>query len=409
MQSLNIEQQERPKNPYGPGRHSHDSSSSSSSIKMYFVILLALFTMMGVIKMAMPVDDINNEWAQKGDASGGWGSEHNHPVNDNTGSGISVNPYSPPKQYSPPAQTYNPLKSQSNSNMETEFRGDDLVTALAPIVSLPAQPRSEYKMYQEAANFVPEDLLYDTNTAHGKAFDFILNRDKRKLNSDDKHLFQRFVLTLIFYAMGGTDENDPKEYHTSAYARGGWESDSVHFLTGLHECHWVKKSLEDHFWGILSIESESDQRVGVTKCNNDMEVTELRLADLNLVGFLPEEIKWLSTLESLDMQNNHLAGPVPNALGDLDELRYLSLDGNNFSGTIPDVFTSLTNLERVYLNFNEFNGAMPSSLCYLREEGVLEDLWSDCGGYPITCTCCTVCCDMVAECDEMASQNGYGN
>ena len=106
------------------------------------------------------------------------------------------------------------------------------------------------------------------------------------------------------------------------------------------------------------------------------------------------------------MQNNHLAGPVPSALGDLDELRYLSLDGNNFSGSIPDVFTGLTNLERVYLNFNEFNGVMPSSLCFLREEGVLEDLWSDCGGYPITCTCCTVCCDMVAECDEMASQQG---
>mmetsp|Transcript_31160 Transcript_31160/g.46734 ORF Transcript_31160/g.46734 Transcript_31160/m.46734 type:complete len:408 (-) Transcript_31160:185-1408(-) len=404
MQSLNIEP-ERPKNPYGPGgRHSQDTSFISA--KMYFVICLALFTMMGIIKLAMPVDDISDEWAKEGGASGGWGAEHNHPVIDN-GSGGSVNP---PKQNSPPAQTYYPLKSQSNNIdqglNDKEFRSDDLMNALAPIVALPAQPRSEYKMYQEAANFVPEDLLYDTNTPHGKAFDFILNRDKRKLSGDDKHLFQRFVLTLIFYAMGGTDENDPKEHHTSSYARGGWESDSVHFLTGLHECHWVKKSLEDHFWGILSIESESDQRVGVTKCNNDMEVIELRLADLNLVGFLPEEIKWLSTLESLDMQNNHLAGPVPSALGDLDELRYLSLDGNNFSGSIPDVFTGLTNLERVYLNFNEFNGVMPSSLCFLREEGVLEDLWSDCGGYPITCTCCTVCCDMVAECDEMASQQG---
>ena len=29
-------------------------------------------------------------------------------------------------------------------------------------------------------------------------------------------------------------------------------------------------------------------------------------ADLNLVGFIPEEIKWLYSLESLDIQNNHL-------------------------------------------------------------------------------------------------------
>ena len=29
-------------------------------------------------------------------------------------------------------------------------------------------------------------------------------------------------------------------------------------------------------------------------------------ADLNLVGFIPEEIKWLTSLESFDLQNNHL-------------------------------------------------------------------------------------------------------
>ena len=391
MQSLNIEQKRR---------RSPSRDSSSSSAHMYFVGCLALFTMIGIIKMVLPVDDRrNDEWSKRGDASGGWGSEHNHPLSDNDG---SVESFALPKQYSPPAQTYYPLKGQSNNYIDEELRKDDLVTALAPIVQLPAQPRSEYKMYQEADKFISEDLLYDKKTPHGKAFDFILNRDKRKLTGDDQNIIQRYVLTLIFYAMGGYDEND--EYHTSSSRRGGWDSDSVHFLTGLHECHWVKKSLEDHFWGILSIESGIDQRVGVTGCNDEMEIIELRLADLSLVGFLPAEIKWLNALEALDMQNNHLAGPIPASLGELDELRYLSLDGNNFSGEIPDVFTSSVNLERVYLNFNEFNGVMPTSLCELRQDGVLEDLWSDCGGYPITCTCCTVCCDMVAECDEMASQ-----
>lgn len=124
------------------------------------------------------------------------------------------------------------------------------------------------------------------------------------------------------------------------------------------------------------------------------------------MGFIPEEIKWLTSLESLDMQNNHIAGPIPSSIGELEELTYLSLDGNNFSGTIPDVFDNLVLLERAYLNFNDFNGSMPPSFCTLREEGALKDLWSDCGGYPTTCTCCTVCCDMVAECNEMQSQRG---
>lgn len=76
-------------------------------------------------------------------------------------------------------------------------------------------------------------------------------------------------------------------------------------------------------------------------------------------------------------------------------------DNHILTFLIPNSF-----LERAYLNFNDFNGAMPPSLCTLREDGALKDLWSDCGGYPITCTCCTVCCDMVAECNEMESQRG---
>ena len=35
-------------------------------------------------------------------------------------------------------------------------------------------------------------------------------------------------------------------------------------------------------------------------------VSSLYKADLNLVGFIPEEIKWLTSLESFDIQNNHL-------------------------------------------------------------------------------------------------------
>ena len=81
------------------------------------------------------------------------------------------------------------------------------------------------------------------------------------------------------------------------------------------------------------------------------------------MGFIPEEIKWLYSLESLDIQNNHLvsnlcvggrsdqvpltqfqAGTIPSALGELEGLSYLSLDGNRFSGVIPDVFENLSNL-----------------------------------------------------------------
>ena len=130
-------------------------------------------------------------------------------------------------------------------------------------------------------NIEPELLLYDLNTPHGLAFDFILNRDTRRVNADDPHLVQRFVLALLFYATGGRDHYDAPEYLQGNTGVHGWDSEMTHFLTGLHECHWVKKSLEDQFWGLLSMESDSDRRVGVTKCNRDMEVTEIRLGEIS--------------------------------------------------------------------------------------------------------------------------------
>jgi hypothetical protein len=108
------------------------------------------------------------------------------------------------------------------------------------------------------------------------AYDFIVNRDKRGIKPDDPQLVQRFVLTLMFYATGGIDTKNPDET-SKDNTRGGWDSELAHFLTGLHECHWVKKGLQDQFWELLSMEGDDDRKVGVTKCNDAMEVTEIRL------------------------------------------------------------------------------------------------------------------------------------
>lgn len=429
MKSFDIETSPRKtRNPYGPGGGSKAGAASVTSTARCIMICLALFVMYYLGKMIFPSHHAD-EYPSKGDAAGGWGSDHGHKVLSegaariNSGGNNPVPPLSlvePKSAWDTPASHYHDNDSVHNSaafngdKVDLELRETDFLAVLAPLVVIPSHSRQEYEQYQPGesedrdTSSYGEDILYDTNTPHGMAFDYILNRDKRPLKHDDDHLVQRFVLTLLFFATGGREEKsdsaEPQQHKMGR--RSSWDTNTAHFLTGLHECHWAKKTREDSLWEILSLDSDADRRVGVTKCNADMEVTEIRLADLNLVGFIPEEIKWLSSLESLDIQNNHLAGHIPDAIGELDELRYLSLDGNNFSGTIPDVFYNLVHLERAYLNFNDFNGAMAPSLCTLREDRVLEDLWSDCGGYPITCTCCTVCCDMVAVCDEMDSQKG---
>lgn len=398
VKALDIETESngKPQNPYGPG----SPYSKVNTARTYITFALGLFAVWTVGKLLRPAPTSTGTGAAKGVAAGGWGSQQHPAVGGDGASGGAEHDWEGSTRYQDDTSSL-PF---DNEVAALDLKEADYLVVLSPLVVVPSQSRPEYAAYQGEGDASPaEDLLYDLRTPHGMAFDFLLHRDKRPTSSDDPHLIQRFVLTLLFYATGGQDRVAAAASEEDGGRTRGWDPAVAHFLTGLHSCHWVKKSFDD-FWGILSIESDTDRRVGVTKCNTAMEVTEIRLADLSLVGFIPEEIKWLSSLESFDMQNNHISGPIPESLGELDNLSYLSLDGNNFSGTIPNIFDHLENLERAYLNFNDFNGAMPPSLCTLRETGRLKDLWSDCGGYPITCTCCTVCCDMVSECNEMDSQ-----
>ncbi|KAL7466979.1 hypothetical protein ACHAXS_007249, partial [Conticribra weissflogii] len=353
--SLEVESGTKPRNPYGPA---HGTGASKSNAKLYFVLCLAFLAFAGMGKFfSVTSTKSKDPWADKGDAAGGWGSAHNHRIvdrssanmdgrptqqqpnvmNDEQGTAQSVPSYDHDYEYEydydgddgdgDGDQSENLVKpvheasyyhesmknhkgKYSGYEPDQELRQADFYGEIWDLISIPTAPRPEYSDYQKLdGDFaLAERLLFDMNTPHGKAFDFILNRDKRKISADDPHLIQRFVLALLFYATGGTDVDDPREFASgsSRSGNGGWDSEMAHFLTGLHECHWVKKSMNDQFWGILNMEGDTDKRVGVTKCNVDMEVTEIRLADLNMVGFIPEEIKYLSSLESLDVQNNHL-------------------------------------------------------------------------------------------------------
>lgn len=204
----------------------------------------------------------------QGDAAGGWGRQHNHAIEHHDTSLITAQ-----QKESSNIYTY-PTVDLSRFDTNNEFLEEDFIVALEPLISIPSHARPEYQQYQtDGLGFDMSELLADTNTPHGMAYDFIVNRDKRNLKPEDPQLIQRYVLALLFYATGGHDESDPAD---TGNHHGGWEADMAHFLTGLHECHWVKKGLGDQLWELLSMESD-DGKVGVTKCNEEMEVIEIRL------------------------------------------------------------------------------------------------------------------------------------
>lgn len=292
-------------NPYGPGGSSHQSPLNTA--RTYGMFCLALFVIYSVGKLMIPSSNEEIVVANShGGAAGGWGTA-NHPVvskhaskEKNEGWNTPVTHYHEEKQQ----QNQSAGKSSYNTeHAELEIRESDLLMMLSPLVFIPSHSRPEYEKYQSDPKSISggessysEDVLYDKNTPHGMAFDFMLNRDKRPVNVDDPLLVQRFVVTLIFYATGGKD-TDPTEASMGEEAIGqtsGWDSSMAHFLTGLHECHWVKKSLEDQFWSMLSIENGSDRRVGVTKCNADMEVIEIRLCKYSYLLWIGKRLDWTS-------------------------------------------------------------------------------------------------------------------
>ena len=75
--------------------------------------------------------------------------------------------------------------------------------------------------------------------------------------------------------------------------------------------------MKNLFWLASDKYNDKNQpivRMGVANCNANGEVTQLSLAGIGEVyddpdrtqGFIPEEIKWLKSLESLDLEQSNL-------------------------------------------------------------------------------------------------------
>ena len=283
LQSMEVEG--RVKNPYAAQLSGGGIGSRPSTAKAPLVFALAIFALFAVSTSLLnsKEEDLGNQHpigsSSPLSSSSAKYVVHNSPLPEQKH--VSANTDYDDDDNMGPSSTNNggggywtssPYEDQADDGM----READLAVAISELVTPPVTSRPEYARYQGDTLEGAGQLIYDLKTPHGMAYDFIVSKDKRKLAVDDPNLAQRYVLALLFYATGGKDLNEwapaPNEK-----ARHGWNSGTAHFLSGLHECHWVKKSLEDRLWGILSIESDSDRRVGVTKCNAGMEVTELRL------------------------------------------------------------------------------------------------------------------------------------
>lgn len=158
--------------------------------------------------------------------------------------------------------------------------------------------------------------------------------------------------------------------------------ESIGFMTSL-----VNLRLNDNFWnGTVPDVFENYKQLDFFDISNS-----------NLAGSIPKSIFSIPTLRLAYMSNCALGGTIPSEYADPPDLRDLYLDGNKFTGVIPPIVPGqLEKLSEFLLQDNNISGAMPESICSLRSDFILDDLWTDCSGESpeIECDfpeCCNRC------------------
>ena len=97
---------------------------------------------------------------------------------------------------------------------------------------------------------------------------------------------------------------------------------------------------------------------GVTCSAGDAAVSDINLADNNLVGTLPPTLNQLTALKRFSTPANQLSGPIPPLEG-LSGLLYFNAVENQLSGAIPSL-AGLSALTGFYVHENQLSGAIPS-------------------------------------------------
>jgi len=132
------------------------------------------------------------------------------------------------------------------------------------------------------------------------------------------------------------------------------------------------------------------------------ELDRLLILDMDfnqISGSLPDEIYNLSSLQQLDLNDNQITGSISSRIGDLSLLTFFQIDHNELSETIPSEMGELSNLRIAFLSDNDIVGSMPEEVCALRNttnpQGVLGVLVTDCVNNepfaPVSCACCSSC------------------
>ncbi|XP_073268365.1 receptor-like protein Cf-9 homolog [Populus alba] len=105
---------------------------------------------------------------------------------------------------------------------------------------------------------------------------------------------------------------------------------------------------------------------------NLTQLTELGLADSQLVGQIPFSFGKLKQLEYLDLGNNNFIGPIPDVFVNQTQLAWLDLSGNSFQGHLPFSLANLKQLSFLLLSANNFTSKILNEFSNLTQLACLD-------------------------------------
>ncbi|CAN8311883.1 unnamed protein product [Cochlearia groenlandica] len=102
------------------------------------------------------------------------------------------------------------------------------------------------------------------------------------------------------------------------------------------------------------------------------DLVNLSLYTNQLTGSLPQGLGSLADFDFIDASENHLTGPIPPDMCKRGKMKALLLLQNNLTGPIPDSYADCLTLQRFRVSDNSLNGTVPSGLWGLPELDIID-------------------------------------
>jgi Leucine-rich repeat (LRR) protein len=202
---------------------------------------------------------------------------------------------------------------------------------------------SKTDRFQAALNYLVnnqitnQDDLTNSHTPQYAALNWMAGEDAVMYELESDQFLQRYALSVLYFATGGAQ----------AWGR------TLGFASSTQECSWNE---------IIHVAEYLTQELAVgASCNSNLQVTSLFLPTMGLKGSLPSEMRLLTKLQLLSIQNNFLAGELPHGLESLHNLIYVNFNNNTLNGTIPAYLGDFPGLEILGLGYNDLEGSVPLS------------------------------------------------